>query len=1073
MTEVPEWFAALRDRYRFEREIGRGGMAQVYLAEELRHARPVAIKILSEELARVVGPDRFLREVDVTARLNHPNILPLLDSGTIPGSAGQPERPYFVMPYVAGESLKDRLTRGPLELPEALAIVRAVAGALDHAHGHRIIHRDIKPANILLSGGTAVVADFGIARALDRSATDESLTGTGLLIGTPHYMAPEQAGAGVPVDGRTDVYALGCVVYEMLSGAPPFPAPNMLEVIAQHRLNPPPSMQALRPELPPGVAAAVTRSLAKLPDERFDSAGAFARALEDAVHATGPGAATSRRVRVGGRFRWQWAALAGVLVLVSATAVMMRRGRGPSAEAADTTRYAILPFESARAADSMPLGSEALRDAFARWQGISVADGFQLRDQLARRHVRFARTGDEAASIALSLNAGRHVRTNVVRQGDSLRVDATLYNSVSRSPIMAFSVTVDTQQGNIGPAMESLADSLLLRGVSTLAALGPAPGMAQRYGTRSVHAARAFQEGQQALLAWNLAEADTDFATSFAIDPEFAQAALWLALVRSWSGQPTANWDALAVQSQADSGRLSVRDRVVAGALASRARGDLARACHQWNSVARSFASDFVSWYGLGDCLASDEAVLPDRASVSGWRFRTSYHSALAAYRHAYLLMPSVLMALRDRNFQSTRRLFKTAPYDARNGYGADGTLFWARPGWAGDTLALIPWPAQRAESSADPIPTDSSAGDALLHQRRLFHQTVLAWVAAYPDNPDALAALAQAREMLGDPSAIESLKEARRRATKPGDRLRLGADAVWLQLKRALPDDHAGLTAATALADSLLGDSVSAIGVDAYNLAALAALTGRPGLAIQLIRRAGVGALLDAPPGLAQLGPASELLSAFGGPRDSLMALEATVRVGIYQQLVPGERPGARLRWLARPATLAYPAYYSPVISALRGHGDYFLDAIAALESADTAAALRLVEAAARRRKAGGRTFVTVDQLPALAALYARAGRDTEATRLLDATLLNLFSAGPDALSDPVRSASLGRAIALRAELAARSGDVRTAARWGRALSILWHGADPELQPVLRQMREYSRPTLDAALTGGPTRRP
>lgn len=1069
MTEVPEWFAALGDRYRFEREIGRGGMAHVYLAEELRHARPVAIKILSEELARVVGPDRFLREVDVAAQLNHPNILPLLDSGTIPASSGQPERPYFVMPYVAGESLKDRLARGPLELPEALTIVRAVAGALDHAHGHRIIHRDIKPANILLSGGTAVVADFGIARALDRSATEESLTGTGLVIGTPHYMAPEQAGAGMPVDGRADVYALGCVVYEMLSGAPPFPAPNMLEVIAQHRLNTPPTLGAVRPALPLGVVVAVDTALAKDPDARFSSAGTFAEALEDAIHGTGSGAVPARATQAAHRRQWRGVGIAAAIVMAGAAVMMTRRSGGPAATVADSARYAILPFESARPQDSMPLGADALRDAFARWGGVNVADAFQLRDQLARHHLRVARTGDEAVGIALSVGAGRHVRTTVSRAGDSLRVDATLYNSTSRSPLTTFSVTVDSQLRNIESAMESLADSLLLRGRSTPAALGPAPGAGQRYGTRSVPASRAFWEGQQALQEWNLARADTAFAASVTADRAFAQAALWLALVRSWGGQPTASWSALAYQSQAHHEQLSVRDRIVAMALASRARGDLASACHQWSAVTRAFASDFVSWYGLGDCLASDDAVVKDRDSPSGWRFRTSYHSALTAYRQAYLLMPSILLALQDRDFQSVRRLFKTSSYDFRNGYAQDGTQFWARPAWAGDTLALVPWPAQRASSSAHLDPTVS---DAIVHQRRLFYQTVAAWVAAYPDSPDALAALAQARELLGDQGAVQSLAEARRLEQNPDDRRRLGTDLVWLQLKRALPDDSIGLEQATALADSLLREHASATETGAYQLAALAAVTGRAALAVQLVRRTGVGLLLDAPPALTQTGPSLELLSAIGASGDTLAQLEDAVRQAIRQQLVPAERPSARMRWLGRPATLAYPAYRSPDITALRGQGDYFLDAIAALESGDTTTALELVEAAARRRATSGVMYVTVDQLPALAALYDRAGRRPKAIQLLDAALLHLFGAGPEALSDPVRAASLGRSIALRADLAAIAGDTMTAARWGRTVSILWRSSDPGLQVTVRRMRGFSEATHDATLRGGPTRR-
>ncbi|HUR94837.1 MAG TPA: serine/threonine-protein kinase, partial [Gemmatimonadales bacterium] len=215
---------ALRDRYAIERELGRGGMATVLLARDLRHDRPVALKLLHRELAASLGPERFVREIKLTARLDHPHILPVLDSGETLG------RLWYAMPFVDGESLRDRLRREPqLPVSDALAIAREVADALEYAHGHRVVHRDIKPENILLAHGHARVADFGVARALE-AAGSEQLTSTGLAIGTPAYMSPEQAGGG-EVDARSDVYALGCVVHEMLAGEPPFTGPTPQAVV--------------------------------------------------------------------------------------------------------------------------------------------------------------------------------------------------------------------------------------------------------------------------------------------------------------------------------------------------------------------------------------------------------------------------------------------------------------------------------------------------------------------------------------------------------------------------------------------------------------------------------------------------------------------------------------------------------------------------------------------------------------------------------------------------------------------------------------------------------------------------
>ena len=266
--------AALADRYRLERELGRGGMAIVYLAEDLKHRRQVALKVLRPELAAVCcEPDRFLREIEIAARLAHPHILPLHDSGQADGLL------YYVMPYVAGESLRDRLTREKqLPVDEALRIAGEVADALHFAHAQGVVHRDVKPENILFQAGHAVVSDFGIARAVTEAGGD-ALTATGLAVGTPAYMSPEQAAGEHDVDGRSDVYALGCVLYEMLVGEPPFTGPTALVVMAKRFTDPVPSARRLRSGVSEAVDAAVRRALSQVPADRHPSAAAFARAL--------------------------------------------------------------------------------------------------------------------------------------------------------------------------------------------------------------------------------------------------------------------------------------------------------------------------------------------------------------------------------------------------------------------------------------------------------------------------------------------------------------------------------------------------------------------------------------------------------------------------------------------------------------------------------------------------------------------------------------------------------------------------------------------------------------------------
>jgi eukaryotic-like serine/threonine-protein kinase len=279
---------ALADRYVIERELGQGGMATVYLAHDLRHDREVALKVLRPELAVALGPERFLREITTTAGLRHPNILPLYDSGAAhlshpdlePRKGGRsPDLLYYVMPYVEGESLRDRLDRDKqLPVEDALRIAHEIADALSYAHGRGVIHRDIKPENILLERGHAVVADFGIARAVSNSGA-ERLTQTGLAVGTPAYMSPEQSAGESEVDARTDIYALGCVLYEMLAGEPPYTGVSAQAVMAKRFVDPVPGVRRLRPTVPPAVEQALQKALARVPADRFASCGEFVMAL--------------------------------------------------------------------------------------------------------------------------------------------------------------------------------------------------------------------------------------------------------------------------------------------------------------------------------------------------------------------------------------------------------------------------------------------------------------------------------------------------------------------------------------------------------------------------------------------------------------------------------------------------------------------------------------------------------------------------------------------------------------------------------------------------------------------------
>ncbi len=330
MTAVPDRLAAaLAGRYAIERELGAGGMATVYLAHDVRHDRKVALKVLRPELSAILGAERFLAEIKTTANLQHPHILSLFDSGEADGLV------YYVMPYVEGESLRGRLAHAKqLPIEEALRIAAEVADALSYAHAHGVIHRDIKPENILLHGGHALVADFGIALAVSRSDGGTRMTETGMSLGTPHYMSPEQAMGEKEITPAADVYALGCVTYEMLTGEPPFTGPTAQAIVAKLLTSDPEPVTTLRKTVPAHVEAALETALQKLPADRFASASAFAEALGNPDART-HGRTDARRTSIAGatgpwRRRFQLAAAVGIVALAVAAWGWLRPRPTPS-----------------------------------------------------------------------------------------------------------------------------------------------------------------------------------------------------------------------------------------------------------------------------------------------------------------------------------------------------------------------------------------------------------------------------------------------------------------------------------------------------------------------------------------------------------------------------------------------------------------------------------------------------------------------------------------------------------------------------------------------------------------------
>jgi TolB-like protein len=414
---LPRLQAALAERYRVERAIGRGGMGTVFLAEDLRHHRRVAIKVLHPDLAGALGPDRFLREIEIAASLSHPHIVPLHDSGTADGLL------FYVMPFVEGESLRERLTR-EIQLPvaHALAITREVADALSHAHAHGIIHRDIKPENILLEGEHAVVMDFGVARALSLAAGD-SLTEPGLAIGTPAYMSPEQAGGSQTLDGRSDLYALACVLYEMLAGMPPFTGPTPQSIVARQLADPPPALRVVRPSVPATLEAAIGKGLAKVPADRFATVGEFAAAAVTAADGAVPSGSGRRRAR------WVAAAVVtgtGAYFLVRAASGAPDRAV-PAPAGPPPSSVAVLYFDD-RSDDGrlehLAAGlTEDLIDQLARVSALRVISPDGVRP--------FRGRGVPPDSLARSLGVGTLVTGSLSQDADRLRMSVRLIDAAT------------------------------------------------------------------------------------------------------------------------------------------------------------------------------------------------------------------------------------------------------------------------------------------------------------------------------------------------------------------------------------------------------------------------------------------------------------------------------------------------------------------------------------------------------------------------------------------------------------------------------------------------------------------
>ncbi len=508
MSELFDALApALADRYTLERELGHGGMATVFLAGDVKHRRKVAIKVLHPEIAAAIGPDRFLREIEIAAQLQHPHILPLYDSGEAAGYL------YYVMPFVEGESLRDRLNR-ERQLPQedVIKITSEVASALGYAHSRGIVHRDIKPENIMLTGGSAIVADFGIARAAS-AVEQQQLTQTGTVIGTPLYMSPEQS-TGSEVDGRSDEYSLACVVYEMLVGEPPFTGPNVQSIIARHSMAAvsPPSI--IRVSIPETMEMALLKALEKVPADRFPTVIMFAEAMSTPSHVS----AANRRlsttaIRTVSRPSvtlqlpvpsWRqvarWAIPVLLVLLVAAWGV--RRLIGPKAGVrstrvamgADPRRIAVLyfdvrSFDAGGTSTSLEYLADGLTEALIH--ELSQVQKLQVVSSNGVRLYKGTKLSPD--SIGRALKVGTLVEGTVAQSGDRLRVSVSLVNAGTGEEVG--STTLEQPRADLFALQDTLAKAV---SIALRQRLGEEIQVQEtRAGTKNVAAWELTQQGQE------------------------------------------------------------------------------------------------------------------------------------------------------------------------------------------------------------------------------------------------------------------------------------------------------------------------------------------------------------------------------------------------------------------------------------------------------------------------------------------------------------------------------------------------------------------------------------------------
>ena len=547
--------AALADRYRIERELGAGGMATVYLAEDLKHDRKVAVKVLRADLAASLGPERFLREVKIAANLQHPHVLPLYDSGQADGFL------YYVMPYVEGTSLRQKLIReGELPIPDAVRILRDVADALAYAHQHGVVHRDIKPENVMLSGRHALVTDFGVAKAVSEATGRQTLTTAGVALGTPAYMAPEQAAADPHTDHRADIYAFGVVAYELLTGRPPFTGASPQAILAAHVTTAADPVTKFRASIPPALAALVMRCLEKKPADRWQSADEIIPQLEAVLTPSGGMTPTATQPVAALAFkagRRSLTAITGTVAVLAALVGIWLFLQRPAGSGLDPKMVTVLPFENRTGDSAFSALGQNLAERVTR--GLSETGTVEL-------------VGD-AGGTGTSKRPGTVVAGSVYRRGDSVEITGTISELPGRLVLRTVG-PLHAAANRPEPAIDELVQRVM-GGVAmmfdqTYGSQGTVSGQPPTY-----DAYRKYRAGEEHSYAFRWDSAVAQFRSAIRADSGFVFARLRI-VHALYDATDLNSADSALATVEARRSRLTPFEEAYAGYLRARLQGDWA-----------------------------------------------------------------------------------------------------------------------------------------------------------------------------------------------------------------------------------------------------------------------------------------------------------------------------------------------------------------------------------------------------------------------------------------------------------------------------------------------------------------